>query len=96
MTDILIRDVDVLVDSKIKELAEHQGLSREEYLRRKLKQLTFMDYETERIDKYAHLVEYMSDIIGQNSITLEKVENLMDKNNRLLAAISGGLNEEED
>lgn len=83
MTDILIRDVDVLVDKRIKELAEKQGLSREEYLRRKLKELTILDYETERIDKYAHLVEFLSDIVAQNSDVLKRVERFMDENSVL-------------
>lgn len=96
MPDILIRDVDVLVDKRLKELAEKQGLSREEYLRRRLKEIAILEYETERIDKYAHLVEYLSDIVTHNSDVLKRAEKLIDGNSELLKKMNGRFDEDKN
>lgn len=77
--DLLIRDVEPFVIKQVADLAKKQGLSREEYLRRKIKQMATLDLEMERIDKYANLVIYMEDVVKRNTNVMERIELLLNE-----------------
>lgn len=79
MASIVIRDIDQKVLNVINDLAKKQGLTREEYLRRKLKELALLEYEAERIDQYKNLVEYVTNVIEQNTNVLNRIERSLNE-----------------
>ena len=79
MASIVIRDIDQKVLNVINDLAKKQGLTREEYLRRKLKELALLEYEAERIDQYKNLVEYVTNVIENNTNVLNRIERSLNE-----------------
>lgn len=80
MAEIKIRNLDPVILKKIDETAKKKNLSREEYLRRYLTKISELEDVIQLDEKYANLVEVLSDrmeqaneIIEVNTMILEKV-----------------------
>lgn len=93
MSDIKIRNVDSSIVSKLDELAKKKKLSREEYLRRQLLQMTTLPEINQIEEKYRNLVDSLmeqlkknSEIMEVNSMVLEYFINsgILDEKNNIL------------
>ena len=93
MSDIKIRNVDSSIVSKLDELAKKKKLSREEYLRRQLLQMTTLPEINQIEEKYRNLVDSLmeqlkknSEIMEVNSMVLEYFINsgISDEKNNIL------------
>lgn len=76
-----IRGLDKSILDRLDDMAVSHGISREEFLRRQLRSIALMGEVKEAEDKYASLVntlsdqaQMMSDIIEHNNYILERVE----------------------
>ena len=75
--NVTVRNLDAGVVMKLNEIAQKQGLSREEYLRTYLENLAVLD-EMKKLDlKYAELVREMAVIIDNNTKVLKKVNDTL-------------------
>lgn len=79
MKVITIRGVDDVTNKYLKDKANSQGLSKEEFLRRKLKEMVLMDFNQYELEKYTHLVEYMTDVIKHQTEVMERLEQKLDE-----------------
>lgn len=81
--NISLRDVDPLAIKKIDELAKKKGISRNEYLKIYISQIAIMKDLNEIENRYANLVdavtdrlEQANDVIRENSMLLEKIRGM--------------------
>lgn len=80
MATFIIRGIDQTKAERIDELAEKKGISREEYMRRVINDLSVSGELKELESKYESLVmllgdqaQMMNDVIEKNSYVMEKI-----------------------
>lgn len=79
MPTITIRNIDSITNKRLCEMAKDQGLSKEEFLRRKLKEITLLEFQNIEIDKYKNLVEYVTNVIENNTNVLNRIERSLNE-----------------
>ena len=72
MADIQIRNLDKKTVAAITEMARKRNLSREEFLRRTLIQLTQEQTVRETEEKYATLISKLEDVLQDNMKVIER------------------------
>lgn len=79
MGDIVIRNIEPEVLKVLTEKAKIQGLNREEYLRRKLKEITILDVQNEQIERYRNLLDYVTNVLERNTEVMLRMERKLDE-----------------
>lgn len=77
--NLLIRNVDPIIVKKIDEMAKKQSISREEFLRKKLEQMSSLAITEEINDKYSEIVTLTVSVIKENTKELNKLNMLLEK-----------------
>ena len=96
MNEIKVRNVDSVVVKKLDELAKKHHMSRNEYLKQYLKRIAIVQDVQDLDNRYRELVDILAqrleqcnDVIEENSITLEKTTDVLEK---IMKADNGGEN----
>lgn len=79
MGDVLIRNIEPEVLKTLTEKAKIQGLNREEYLRRKLKEMTILDIQNDQIEKYRNLLDYVTNVLERNTEVMLRMERMLNE-----------------
>lgn len=79
MATLIIRNVDDAVAAKLNELAKKNKISREEYLRRYLSNLSVIGEMKELEDKYSTLISKLAITINANTEVMSRVLDYLDE-----------------
>ncbi|MED4882780.1 ribbon-helix-helix protein, CopG family [Bacillus smithii] len=77
--DIKIRKLNPAIVRQIDELAKEKNLSREEYLRRYISNLSVVKEMKEQQQKYEELLQKTLEVIQKNTIAMNRMINLIDE-----------------